>query len=73
MALYVALFAIDQRNSNILHLDRADVVKAVERSRMTLSTFDAYLYTNIERSIKSLTQYLQGRSLKQVLLNTQQQ
>jgi len=73
MATYVALFAIDHHNSSSrMHLNRADVVKAVERSRMTLSTFDAYLCTNLERSIKSLTQYLQGRSLKKLLLNNQQ-
>jgi len=78
MAVYIALFAIDHHNNSSrlqldCNLDKADVIKAVERSRMTLSTFDSYLSTNLERSIKSLTQYLQGKSVKKVLLHNQQQ
>ena len=77
MATYVALFAIEHHNnSSRLHvdcnLDRVDVIKAVERSRMTLSTFDVYLSNNMERSIKSLTQYLQGKSVKKILLHNRQ-
>eukprot|EP00984_Skeletonema_dohrnii_P030346 scaffold21743_cov144-Skeletonema_dohrnii-CCMP3373.AAC.12 len=78
MAVYIALFAIDHHNNSSrlqldCNLDRADVIKAVERSRMTLSTFDSYLSTNLERSIKSLTQYLQGKTFKTVLLHNQRQ
>lgn len=74
IATYVALFAIDHCNRSKqldCNLDRSDVIKAVERSRMTLSTFDAYLSTNMERSIKSLNQYLQGKSVKKILLHNQ--
>ena len=72
---YIALFAIDyNKNSNTIYrgsgLSRAEVVKAVERSRMTLSTFDAYISTNLDRSIKSLAQYLQGKAVKKIVHTT---
>ena len=75
MTTYVALFAIDHHisSSSNSNLDTADVIKAVERSRMTLSTFDTHLSTNLERSIKSLTQYLQGKSVKKLIRYNQQQ
>lgn len=46
---------------------RADIVKAVERTRMTLSTFDNYLDKNLDRSMKALAQYLQGKALQKVM------
>ena len=46
---------------------RKDMIRAVERTRMTLSTFDSYLATNNERSIKALEQYLQGKEVKKII------
>jgi hypothetical protein len=70
---YVALIAIiDHHDISIQSkhaLGRADVTKAVERSRMTVSTFDTFLFTNLDRSIKSLQQYLQGKAVKKLLMN----
>ncbi|KAL7486939.1 hypothetical protein ACHAW6_012543 [Cyclotella cf. meneghiniana] len=48
-------------------LTRADFVKVVERTRMTLSTFDSYLEKNLDRSLKALTQYVQGKALRKVI------
>ena len=44
-----------------------DWLKAVERSRMTLSTFDAFVSTNLDRSLKALQSYLRGKVIKQLL------
>ena len=46
---------------------RSDCVKAVERTRMVLSTFDSYLMKNLDRSLKSLSQYLCGKAIKNVM------
>ncbi|KAL7504365.1 hypothetical protein ACHAXN_005419 [Cyclotella atomus] len=53
--------------SSACSLDRADYVKAIERSRMALSTFDNYLDKNLDRSMKALSQYLQGKALRKVM------
>eukprot|EP00804_Cyclotella_cryptica_P006561 CCRYP_012798-RA/>CCRYP_012798-RA protein AED:0.35 eAED:0.35 QI:0/-1/0/1/-1/1/1/0/776 len=53
--------------SSMNGLTRADCVKAVERTRMTLSTFDSYLEKNLDRSLKALTQYVQGKALRKVI------
>jgi hypothetical protein len=47
--------------------DRAEIVRMVERSRMTISTFDSHLTTNLERSMKAVEQYMQGKILKKLL------
>ena len=48
-------------------LSKDDLIKAVERTRMTVSTFDSYSATNIDRSMKALQQYLQGKAVKKVI------
>ena len=68
-AVYLALIAIknelatSQSNES---MNRDDIVRAVERSRMTLSTFDSYLTTNIDRSLRAIQQYLQGKAIKKM-------
>ena len=73
MASYVALLAVKHHSNSLqtnYNLDRGDdVTKAVERTRMTLSTFDSYLASNIDRSIKSLQQYMKGKAVKKLLVN----
>ena len=49
-------------------LSKNDLIKAVERTRMTVSTFDSYSTTNLDRSMKALQQYLQGKAVKKVIL-----
>jgi len=49
-------------------LSKEDLIKAVERTRMTVSTFDSYSTTNLDRSLKALQQYLQGKAVKKVIL-----
>ncbi|KAL9188201.1 hypothetical protein ACHAXT_006579 [Thalassiosira profunda] len=48
---------------------RNDIVRASERSRMALSTFDSYLAVNLDRSLKALQQYLNGKAVKHVMLH----
>lgn len=69
--VYVALLQV----KNYLHSDgdddisnREDVIRATERSRMVLSTVDSYLKTNLDRSLKALQQYIQGKVVKNVIL-----
>ena len=69
--VYVALLQV----KNYLHNDgdddisnREDVTGATERSRMVLSTVDSYLKTNLDRSLKALQQYIQGKAVKNVIL-----
>lgn len=72
MAAYVALLAVKQHSNSLetnYNLDRGDVTKAVERTRMTLSTFDSHLASNLDRSIKALQQYMKGKAVKKLLLN----
>ena len=69
-AMYVALIAIKNElatsQSNEV-MSRDDIIHAVERSRMTISTFDSYLKTNLDRSLKAIQQYLQGKTVKRIL------
>ena len=43
------------------------LLKAVERSRMCLSTFATYLPTNYERATKSVTEFTKGKATRAVL------
>lgn len=79
--VYVALVTMKDHSQNELRndggspydatkkkFDREDIVRASERSRMTLSTFDSHIGNNLDRSLKALQQYLQGKAVKKVLL-----
>ncbi|KAL7547687.1 hypothetical protein ACHAWF_010967 [Thalassiosira exigua] len=71
--VYVALVVVEQRllnkggDAGERFLNRADIVKAAERSRMTISTFDSYILTNMDRSLKAIRQYLQGKAVNKIL------
>jgi len=56
----VGLYRYDEQNT----FNRNDIVRVVERSRMTLSTFESHIRTNLDRSLKALQTYLQGKALK---------
>lgn len=47
---------------------RSECIRVVERTRMTLSTFDGYMEKNIERSLRAISQYLEGKALKAIFL-----
>ena len=47
--------------------DSTTLLKAVERSRMCVSTFNTFLDTNIERSIKAAADYTLGKAMKTIL------
>jgi len=73
--VYVALVTMKDRNdvgspndATKKKFNREDIVRASERSRMTLSTFDSHIANNLDRSLKALQQYLQGKAVKKVLL-----
>ena len=79
-AVYMVLLMIkivvrdNSPNADLYHndvslndLSREDIVKAVERTRMTLSTFDSYLVVNLDRSLKAVQQYIQGKAVKKVI------
>jgi hypothetical protein len=52
---------------------RPDVIlKAVERSRMCISTFDNFLLTNTDRSLKAAVEFTKSKAVKTVLLYKQE-
>jgi hypothetical protein len=73
LSVYVCLFMIknelqlrDNMSTDEDRWTRSDCVKLVERTRMTLSTFDIYMWNNLDRSLKALGQYLQGKALRKL-------
>ncbi len=54
-------------DATIVDLHRNDVVKAAERTRMTISTYCSFIATNLDRSTKALQQFLQGKAIKKVI------
>jgi hypothetical protein len=50
-------------------VDQATMLKAVERSRMVVSTVDTFLHTKIDRVVKSVREYAKGKAVKAVLTN----
>jgi Ni2+-binding GTPase involved in maturation of urease and hydrogenase len=50
-------------------VDQATMLKAVERSRMVVSTVDTFLHTKIDRVVKSVREYVKGKAVKAVLMN----
>jgi hypothetical protein len=55
------------RSSTVV--DQATMLKAVERSRMVVSTVDTFLHTKIDRVVKSVREYVKGKAVKAVLMN----
>eukprot|EP00956_Cyclotella_meneghiniana_P003725 scaffold4540_cov66-Cyclotella_meneghiniana.AAC.2 len=73
LAIYVSLITV--QNAILIRgteenksPTRSDCIRAVERTRMTLSTFDGYMEKNIDRSLRAISQYLAGKALRTILL-----
>ena len=74
-AVFVALMHIKSRTeeqkqgrvANEISFPDTTLLKAVERSRMCVSTFNNFLDTNMERSIKAAADYTLGKAMKTVL------
>ena len=48
-------------------IDKDELLKAVERSRMVVSTFETFYSANAERAIKAATDYTKGKPIKAIL------
>ena len=46
--------------------ERATILKAVERSRMIVSTVSTFVYTNPDRAHKAVTEYCKGKAIKAI-------
>ena len=74
-AIFAALMHIKSRAeeqkrgqvANETSFPDSTLLKAVERSRMCISTFNTFLYSNVERSIKAAADYTSGKAIKSVL------
>ena len=52
-------------------LDKGELVRAVERTRMLLSTMTTFVTTNAERAFKAVDDYTKGKLVKKILLQKQ--
>jgi hypothetical protein len=48
------------------------LLKAVERSRMVVSTVDTFLHDNPDRAIKAVWEYVKGKAIKEVAAKASQ-
>jgi hypothetical protein len=63
-AAQVAVLSLQQDESS---MDTATLLKAVERSRMVVSTVDTFLHTKVDRAVKSVCEYTKGKTIKAVI------
>lgn len=78
MSLYsfvtrVALLFIEYKVLGKSRLAPKVLLKAVERSRMCVSTFATFLPTNAERAIKSAVDFTKGKATRSILEETQEE
>jgi hypothetical protein len=74
-ATYVAIVSLQQQQQQQQQqhddessiMDPALMLKAVERSRMVVSTVNNFLHTKIDRAHKSAKEYTKGKGIKEVL------
>ncbi len=64
--MYVAMLQMKAHSVDASQEESEALARVVERSRMTVSTFDTYLTINLDRSLQALKQYLQGKALKKM-------
>jgi hypothetical protein len=50
-------------------LSSDELLKAVERARMVVSTVDSFIVTNSERAFKAANEYTKGKAVKKILAN----
>lgn len=63
----VSLQQLDNHNHTSKLLDQALLLKAVERSRMVVSTVDTFLVSKVDRAHKSAKEYTKGKAIKTIL------
>lgn len=77
-ALHVAILSLKRdvhrpvsTNGSVIlpddNFDGAVLLKAVERTRMVVSTVDNFLYAKVDRAIKSAKEYAKGKAIKYVI------
>jgi hypothetical protein len=73
-ATRVAILSLQQETaggcmspSSSSSMDPKLLLKAIERSRMVVSTVDNILYTQVDRAIKSVQEYTKGKAIKCIL------
>eukprot|EP00970_Alexandrium_tamarense_P013513 scaffold3469_cov211-Alexandrium_tamarense.AAC.2 len=67
LMLQVAFLEVDDDDNKPVELSRDEIVRVVERTTMTMSTFDAYISTNMDRSIRAIQQYVRGKALRSII------
>ena len=81
-AAWVALLSLERSFSmyhetgtenNSFPLDGSQLKKAVERTRMVVSTVDTFLTTNSERAFKSVAEYTKSKQIKSLIAFKQEQ
>jgi hypothetical protein len=69
---YVAIRSMELRLSPNPQTCQSDIfIKAVERSRMCLSTFQTFFLTDQERAKKAIRNFIQGKAIKTIRLELQ--
>mmetsp|Transcript_24935 Transcript_24935/g.55263 ORF Transcript_24935/g.55263 Transcript_24935/m.55263 type:complete len:807 (+) Transcript_24935:322-2742(+) len=71
VAAYAALFQIETEKSGVQNESSTDAMKAVERSRMCISTFATMLNTNIDRSVKAAADYASSKTVMSLIKTLQ--
>lgn len=66
-AVRVAMICLRQEMGDEVMVKRSTLLKAVERSRMVVSTVKRFLHSNADRAIKSIKEYTKGRAIKDVI------
>ena len=56
---------VDSSTSNLM--DPKLMLKAIERSRMVVSTFGNFLHTKVDRAMKSTLEYTKGKAIKAII------
>jgi len=81
-AAWVALLSLErsfsmnhgtERETDSFPLDERKLRKAVERTRMVVSTVDTFLTTNAERAFKSASEYTKSKLIKALIAFKQEQ
>jgi len=58
------------RNKDPLHVSEDDLLKATERTRMVVSTVQAFLTANVDRAFKAIQGYTKGKAVQKIMLAT---
>jgi hypothetical protein len=65
--MQVAVIYLQQEMGDDEQLKPSTILKAVERSRMVVSTVESFLHSNTDRAIKSIMEYTKGKAIKAII------